>query len=46
MAEMRDKQMFKLTIIYDNVANQDFAASWGFAVLVETNRELLLFDTG
>lgn len=29
-----------------NVANQDFAASWGFAVVVETNRELLIFDTG
>ncbi len=46
MTEMRDEQRFKLTVIYDNAANQDFAASLGFAVLVETNRELLLFDTG
>ena len=27
--------MFRLTVIYDNKANQDFTASWGFAVLVE-----------
>lgn len=38
--------MFRLTVIYDNKANQDFTASWGFAVLVETNHETLLFDTG
>ncbi len=38
--------MFSLTVIYDHVANQDFAGSSGFAVIVETDRELLLFDTG
>ncbi|WP_292391881.1 MBL fold metallo-hydrolase [Methanosarcina sp. UBA5] len=38
--------MFRLTVIYDNRANQDFTASWGFAALIETNRETLLFDTG
>jgi 7,8-dihydropterin-6-yl-methyl-4-(beta-D-ribofuranosyl)aminobenzene 5'-phosphate synthase len=38
--------VFRLTVIYDNVANQDFAGSWGFAVIVEADRELLLFDTG
>lgn len=38
--------MFRLTVLYDNRANQDFTASWGFAALIETNRETLLFDTG
>ena len=38
--------MFRLTVLYDNVANTDFVGSWGFAVLVETNHETLLFDTG
>ena len=38
--------MFSLTVIYDNTANQDFIGSWGFAVLIETNSETLLFDTG
>jgi 7,8-dihydropterin-6-yl-methyl-4-(beta-D-ribofuranosyl)aminobenzene 5'-phosphate synthase len=46
MSKMRDEQIFRLTVIYDNVANHDFEGSWGFAVLVETNRETLLFDTG
>jgi 7,8-dihydropterin-6-yl-methyl-4-(beta-D-ribofuranosyl)aminobenzene 5'-phosphate synthase len=38
--------VFSLTVIYDNTANQDFIGSWGFAVLIETNSEPLLFDTG
>ena len=38
--------MFRLTVIYDNNANQDFTGSWGFAALVETSLETLLFDTG
>ena len=38
--------MFRLTVIYDNKASQDFTGSWGFAALVETNSETLLFDTG
>ena len=38
--------MFRLTVIYDNKASQDFTGSWGFAVLIETNSETLLFDTG
>ncbi len=38
--------MFRLTVIYDNNANKDFAGSWGFAALIETSRETLLFDTG
>lgn len=38
--------MFRLTIIYDNTANQDFTESWGFAALIETSFETLLFDTG
>lgn len=38
--------MFSLTVIYDNIASQDFIGSWGFAALIETNSEPLLFDTG
>jgi 7,8-dihydropterin-6-yl-methyl-4-(beta-D-ribofuranosyl)aminobenzene 5'-phosphate synthase len=38
--------MFRLTVIYDNKASYGFTGSWGFAVLVETNSETLLFDTG
>ncbi len=38
--------MFRLTVIYDNKAGQDFTGSWGFAVLIEANSETLLFDTG
>jgi 7,8-dihydropterin-6-yl-methyl-4-(beta-D-ribofuranosyl)aminobenzene 5'-phosphate synthase len=38
--------MLKLTVIYDNKASQDFTESWGFSVLVETDSESLLFDTG
>ena len=38
--------MFRLTVIYDNITNQDFAGSWGFSVLVETYHESILFDTG
>jgi len=38
--------MLRLTVIYDNKASDDFTGSWGFAALVETNSETLLFDTG
>lgn len=38
--------MFRLTVIYDNKASQDFTGSWGFSVLIETGHETLLFDTG
>jgi len=38
--------VFSLTVIYDNTASQDFTGSWGFAALIETNSETLLFDTG
>lgn len=38
--------MFRLTVIYDNKADDDFTGSWGFAALVETSSETLLFDTG
>jgi len=38
--------VFRFTVIYDNSAIQGFTGSWGFAALVETNREILLFDTG
>ena len=38
--------MFSLTVIYDNIASQDFIGSWGFAALIETNSETLFFDTG
>lgn len=38
--------MLRLTIVYDNKASQDFTGSWGFATLIQTNYETLLFDTG
>lgn len=38
--------MFRLTVIYDNKAGQDFTGSWGFAALIEKGCETLLFDTG
>ncbi len=38
--------MFRLTVIYDNKANQGFTESWGFSTLIETSHETLLFDTG
>jgi 7,8-dihydropterin-6-yl-methyl-4-(beta-D-ribofuranosyl)aminobenzene 5'-phosphate synthase len=38
--------VFRFTVIYDNAASQGFTGSWGFAALVETNSEILLFDTG
>ena len=46
MSAILGKQVFRLTVVYDNVENQDFTGSWGFAVLIETDTELLLFDTG
>ena len=38
--------MFRLTVIYDNIASPGFNGSWGFSALIETNYEILLFDTG
>lgn len=38
--------MFRLTVLYDNRAGQGFTGSWGFAILIETKNETLLFDTG
>lgn len=38
--------MFRLTVIYDNNARQNFTGSGGFATLIETKQETLLFDTG
>lgn len=38
--------MFRLTLVYDNKAIQGFTGSWGFVVLIQTNYETLLFDTG
>lgn len=38
--------MFRLTVIYDNRAGKGFKGSWGFAALIETSHETLLFDTG
>jgi 7,8-dihydropterin-6-yl-methyl-4-(beta-D-ribofuranosyl)aminobenzene 5'-phosphate synthase len=38
--------VFRFTVIYDNSAIQGFTGSWGFAALIETNNETLLFDTG
>lgn len=38
--------MLRLTIVYDNEAKTGFTGSWGFAALLETEEETLLFDTG
>lgn len=38
--------MLKLTILYDNEAKPGLRGSWGFAALLETEKESLLFDTG
>lgn len=38
--------MIKLTVLYDNEACPGFAGSWGFSALIETGKEILLFDTG
>lgn len=38
--------MFQFTVTYDNEASQGFTGSWGFAAIIETNNEILLFDTG
>ncbi|KKG18005.1 metallo-beta-lactamase [Methanosarcina sp. 2.H.T.1A.6] len=38
--------MLRLTVLYDNEAYPGFTGSWGFSALLETGREILLFDTG
>lgn len=38
--------MLKLNIVYDNEAKPGFFKGWGFAALIETETESLLFDTG
>ena len=38
--------MIKLTVLYDNEACPGFTGSWGFSALLETDKEILLFDTG
>lgn len=38
--------MLKLTILYDNEAKPGFKGSWGFAALLESGKDTLLFDTG
>ena len=38
--------MLRLTIVYDNEAKPGFTGSWGFAALLETEEETILFDTG
>jgi len=38
--------MFRLTVLYDNEACPGFTGSWGFSALIETGKEILLFDTG
>ncbi|KKH96422.1 metallo-beta-lactamase [Methanosarcina sp. 1.H.T.1A.1] len=38
--------MLRLTVLYDNEAYPSFTGSWGFSALLETGREILLFDTG
>jgi 7,8-dihydropterin-6-yl-methyl-4-(beta-D-ribofuranosyl)aminobenzene 5'-phosphate synthase len=38
--------LLRLTIVYDNEAKTGFTGSWGFAALLETEEDTLLFDTG
>lgn len=38
--------MLRLTVLYDNEACPGFTGSWGFSALLETDREIILFDTG
>jgi len=39
--------MTKFTVVYDNRSkNPDLIPDWGFACLVETDKEKILFDTG
>ncbi len=34
------------TVVYDNNSKSGFEDSWGFSCLIDTNDELVLFDTG
>ncbi|MDG6245002.1 MAG: MBL fold metallo-hydrolase [Methanolobus sp.] len=36
----------KLTVIYDNKAKDGLESGWGFACIVETSKNKVLFDTG
>lgn len=36
----------KLSVIYDNEANEGLQSGWGFACLIETDEHKILFDTG
>jgi len=36
----------KLTITYDNTAEEGFISGWGFSCLIETDDTTILFDTG
>ncbi|WP_406659900.1 MBL fold metallo-hydrolase [Methanolobus sp. ZRKC3] len=38
--------MVKLTILYDNLAEEGFHGAWGFSCLIETGEKTILFDTG
>jgi 7,8-dihydropterin-6-yl-methyl-4-(beta-D-ribofuranosyl)aminobenzene 5'-phosphate synthase len=39
--------MLKVTIVYDNTSlHEDLQADWGFACVIDTGNERLLFDTG
>jgi 7,8-dihydropterin-6-yl-methyl-4-(beta-D-ribofuranosyl)aminobenzene 5'-phosphate synthase len=42
-----DDGSFKTTVLYDNyVFQEDTRAEWGFACLIETDDQTILFDTG
>ncbi len=36
----------RITVLYDNVAKNDFKEGWGFSCLIESSGEKILFDTG
>ncbi len=46
MNKDEDEDMFGLTILYDNEAEDGFISGWGFSCLIDTGDTKILFDTG
>ncbi|KAF5426891.1 7,8-dihydropterin-6-yl-methyl-4-(beta-D-ribofuranosyl)aminobenzene 5'-phosphate synthase [Candidatus Methanomarinus sp.] len=44
--DSKDDKYMKLTITYDNEAEEGFISGWGFSCLIETDDNTILFDTG
>ncbi len=46
-AKMLDSKSVKLTIVFDNIGYlPDMETEWGFACVIETDQDTILFDTG